>query len=532
MMSALTSSNKKVKRPLLAGWQLNLLAFGCLILVVMGYYFWQTRQIRTALQARVQAQSTMLAGVIRLNVENATASRQGIEEILQTFLGNTGRFVEYLDQIEPFSASELGEFAAEAGLDGISIQRQDGSITAGPHHWINPERRQQLAAADPGLHWFGAQHLYVLKREIQSGSAFIAVGFAAEQIEKLQKKLGIESFIAELAGSPGIRYVKLDPQLPESSPKGGLELDIKASAVETQVVVDNKRLLIGLDNSSFLQRNRQLWTEFFAFSLGLSLLGGGFSWLLYHYQNKNLWQMQNFEQQLSRQREDAHLGQATAAIAHEIRNPLNAISMGLQRLQLESRELNPHHSALIVTMRDAVQRTNKIVTGLQRYAQPLTPGEETVNLSELVQRVITLYQPQIALQQIKLDCRLADNCQSMGDELLLGQVIENLVKNSLEAQVDGGWIQVQTGSDATHVWLEITNGGFNLTAEETEKISQPYFTTKTQGTGLGLATVQRIVQAHQGRLRFSRPEPQSLKVRIDLPKKYHATKPQRPQDEL
>lgn len=527
-----TSSPPKTGRQILSGWQVNLLAFGCLILVVMGYYYWQTQQIRKSLQSRVQAQSAMLAGVIQLNLENAVASRRGMEEILQTFLGNTGRFVEYLDQIEPFSSSELGKFAAEAGLHGISIQRQDGSITAGPDQWMDAESLTQITAETSSLHWLSQPHLYVMKLKTQANTGFIAIGFAAEQIEKLQKKLGLETFIAELSRLPGIRYVKLVPDPLAASPKNGLVTGLKTSVVETYIIVDDKHLLIGLDNSSFLQRNRQLWSEFFGFSLVLSLLGSGFSWLLYHYQQKNFHQMQNFEQQLSRQREDAHLGQATAAIAHEIRNPLNAISMGLQRLQLENRELNPQHKALIVTMREAVARTNKIVTGLQRYAQPLNPGQEILNLSELVQRIITLYQPQMSQQQIELRCQLADNCQSLGDELLLGQVIENLIKNSLEAQLDGGWIQVQSGSDATHAWLEIANGGFLLTTEEAEKISQPYFTTKTQGTGLGLATVQRIVQAHQGILSFSHPEPQSLKIRIDLPKDYAAAKRQRPSHEV
>jgi signal transduction histidine kinase len=513
-----TVSPQKPGRQTLSGWQLNLLAFGCLILVVMGYYYWQTRQIRAAFALRVQAQSAMLAGVIRLNAENAVASRQGIEEILQTFLGNTSRFVAYLDQIEPFSNTELGEFAAEAGLRGIFIQRSDGSQTADPGQWLTTDSLSRLGSRNKALHWLEKQHLYVMKLATGEDNAFVAVGFAAEHIENLQKKLSFDQFIGNLARLPGIRYVKLIDAAPEAEQERSPGLSLKAAAVETLVEIDGRYLLIGLDNTTFLQRNRQLWFEFFGFSLMLLCLGVGFSWLLYQYQQRSFLQMQTFEQQLSQQREDASLGQATAAIAHEIRNPLNAISMGLQRLQLESRNLNPDEKGLIVTMREAVQRTNKIVTGLQRYAQPLVAGAETVNLKLLVQRVVTLYQPQLTQQQIELDCRLADNCLTRGDETLLEQVVENLFKNSLEAQPAGGWISIATGSDSTHVWLCISNGGFNLTEEQRPKIAQPYFTTKTQGTGLGLATVQRIVLAHQGTLAFSYPRPQSLSIRVRIPK--------------
>ncbi|WP_242445596.1 histidine kinase dimerization/phospho-acceptor domain-containing protein [Chromatium okenii] len=91
-----------------------------------------------------------------------------------------------------------------------------------------------------------------------------------------------------------------------------------------------------------------------------------------------------YERRLSRQREEAGLGRAAAAIAHEIRNPLNAMAMGLQRLQLEADELLPAHRRLLDIVFAAVGRTNSTVTGLLDYARPLHPRRERLALDALV----------------------------------------------------------------------------------------------------------------------------------------------------
>ena len=284
------------------------------------------------------------------------------------------------------------------------------------------------------------------------------------------------------------------------------------TVAETRLGLGGDSLTIGFDARRFSKRVKLLRREFFIFISILTLLGAFFSWLLYRYQAVEKRRTRDFERMLARQHEEASLGRATATIAHEVRNPLNAISIGLQRLEMESGDMASEHRGLIHSMATAVQRTNKIITDLQRFTRPIQPKEGYVDLGRVIESVLLLYEQQYKDFDIKISVTHCPSMDVAGDSELLSEVFENLVKNALEAQPEGGFLDIQFYSDNNRIKIILKNGGAVIAKNDVRKLTEPYFTTKTKGCGLGLSISKRIVEAHNG----------TMTIDVDINKKEYS----------
>ncbi|MFH2219761.1 MAG: ATP-binding protein [Pseudomonadota bacterium] len=502
-------------------WKGNLFVFGFLIVMVLVYFYWQVQQAHRVFLYRVRQNSKMIADVIRLNAKGAVLSQNVVEEIIQTFLGNTARFVDYLDDVEPFSPEELAAFTAEAGLAGIRVVREGAEYTDGPPGWFSAENAVCRPEA-PHLQHLSASHLYTLAWPREKTTGCIIVGITAGRIEKLQDQIGLPHLLTTLTALAGIEYVRIETDNPvapdpSSHPEVTLIEAPGSKIAETRLSVGKDILVVGLDARHFFERVKQLRYEFIIFSAILAFFGVFFSWLLYRFQAAYLKQVQNFERRFARQREDAVLGQSAASIAHEIGNPLNAISMGLQRLQIEADEMTEEHRNLVSGMLTAVKRTKGIITNIRRYAKPLVPRNQPVRLDTIVATILTLYTEQCKARRIETTCEIKYSSPVTGDPEMFEEVVENLIKNAIEAQPDGGYLRVtleRVGSDAV---LVIENSGYTNSETEPERIMEPYYTTKTRGTGLGLSIANRIIRSHEGRLAVEVPSAGILRVAVYVP---------------
>ncbi len=503
-------------------WVSNLLAFGCMFAAIVGYFLWQAQVTRDAFIARIKEASGLVANVIELSAKGALLSQQVSEELLQTFLGNTARFILYLDAIEPFTAGELSGFAREASLAGIYIARPGGAVVEGPPGWtkalsLHPEKT-------PLLQYNAASHLYVLRWPDSNKGGWVLVGVEAARIEKLQKELGLEAVIATITRLPGIRYIRTMPA-GNNSAQTGREQQVElmgsgpAAVAEVNMTVGETGMTVGLDAAHLETAMQRLWRDFIGFSAAVACLGLVLSLVLYRQQAKHLAQISAYEKKIADERQDAALGKAAAAIAHEIRNPLNALSMGLQRLQKEAPALSGENLALLEIMRDAVRRTNGIVSDLLSYAVPRALVRHAVRLDRSVEKVLRLYEARCRQQGISVEL-VADSARPVsGDQDLIEQVIENLLKNAMEAQPRGGFIKIVIDDLGRDIRLAMTNGGFSLPGEAVARITEPYFTGRPDGTGLGLAIVRRIVQEHGGTLAIQPADGGILLITILFPAK-------------
>ena len=153
-------------------WKGNLMAFGLLILVMLGYFFWQADQIEKNYLKRVSEHSQMLAGLLTYSLDNAEISKKSIEETIQSFLSSVAKFIDYLESVESFTPDELTLFANEANLKGISIIRSDGQKVEGPAGWTHEEICQP---SESSLLNVPEKKLYILSwpRPVESGCIFV-----------------------------------------------------------------------------------------------------------------------------------------------------------------------------------------------------------------------------------------------------------------------------------------------------------------------------------------------------------------------
>ncbi len=502
-----------------SGLKVNIIIIGTLIMVMLGYYYWQIRFAEKTFIRHTIEQTRLLAGVIRFNADRAVLSQKIVEKIIGTFLGNSARFVDYLDSVKPFTENELAEFAMEAGLSAIRIVRQGGRFTEGPKGWFNDQdvcniKNHSLSYIKNGRYFLS------IPRVEEEGC--IAVGFADSEIEKLNREISLPRLLSLLSNLPGIRYVRLEKSeilqnAPLQPPNISIFTKNDEQIAKASFTLGNGILTVGLEARHYFTRISQLKTEFVVFSFIIITLGIFFSWVLYRYQGAFLAQVRNFERKLAKEKEDAALGRAAATITHEIRNPLNAISMGLQRLEIEAEGLGNDEKALIATLLKAVKRTDEIITELRRYSMPVKPKLEKINPDSVFQHVLALYKEPFEAASIKVKYDSFYKQDMVGDLRLMEEMAENLIKNAIEAQPDGGYIHIAIYKKGKNIIISVENSGFKLEGKDAGKILEPYFTTKTRGSGLGMSIINRIVRAHGGNIEIMASKPGIIKIIIYLP---------------
>jgi len=502
----------------LPSWGQNLAGFGLLIALVLAVFFGQMVAIDHDLQRNTLGRSRMIGAIVEENLRNAALARTTIDTVVTTLLRDKARFVDYLHAIDPLQPEELAALARETGLLGIELARRSGEVIAGPEGW----RPGDTACAPmPEEVRYDPERQTALLTAPATGPDLrcIRIGLNVEAIVHLQQKTSLPTLLTTLSGLHGIHFVRLEAA---STATGDGTVRLLAEngrhTAEARLATPMGTLVVGLDAANHFARINQMRHLFFLFAALLLGLGLFFSWLLYRSQQADLARTRSFERLLAREHEAAALGRATATIAHEVRNPLNAISMGLQRFTLESSHLDPEQRQLLDAMTEAVRRAGTIIAELQRFTRKLAPRPQAVALTRILDRLLPLYRQRCLDQHLEVTVSARCAATVAADPDLMTELLENLLKNGVEAQPAGGLIRIDLAPVAEGTALTMTTGGCTLSDEQVERLGEPYFTTKTRGAGLGLALCRRIAEAHGGSLRFDLDrQRQQLTVTIILP---------------
>jgi PAS domain S-box-containing protein len=198
----------------------------------------------------------------------------------------------------------------------------------------------------------------------------------------------------------------------------------------------------------------------------------------------------------------AYLGQLTASLSHEIRNPLSAIKMNMQILSRKLELDGFDRRRLDITAREVV-RLELIMRQLLDTVRPYRMEPAPVDLAGLARGCLELLEPRLNEHSMQVSQRHARNLPpALGDAGSLGQALQNLLLNAMEAALPGGRITVWTrrGRTRGECFLEIgvSDSGAGIAATDLPLLFKPFFTRKQSGTGLGLFNVKRIIEAHGG----------------------------------
>jgi signal transduction histidine kinase len=279
-----------------------------------------------------------------------------------------------------------------------------------------------------------------------------------------------------------------------------------------------------------MERNR----HFLFLSMGFIVLAGLFSlWFVFQNHKRHLARIDEMRKRLEQSERLSSLGQLAAGVAHEIRNPLNAISMASQRLQREylpcEEDKGQEFGRLTGVIRDEIRRLNVIIEDFLTFSRSRRLELREFSLTEVVQKLVRLMGEEARARGIALSLK------SMQDALMvpmdvdkLQQALINIIKNAIESIEGTGSIDIaverQAGGRAV---IRVSDTGSGLAPEEVGKIFDPDYTTKEKGLGLGLPIAHEIVRGHGGTIRVQSSIGQGTTFEISLPMKPVAKGPAR-----
>ena len=227
-----------------------------------------------------------------------------------------------------------------------------------------------------------------------------------------------------------------------------------------------------------------------------------------------------------RLREAEHLSgiaQLARGIAHEIRNPLNFISLSIDHLRekyipLKSGEKEKFES-LITSIKHEIQRLNKLVGDFLDYGRPLRLSLQDVDMGSLMEEVISLVWAKAENDGIKIHRQCRELPKLYLDTGLIKTCIFNVILNAFQAMPSGGELTVSTKASDSIASIIIEDSGIGVSKENLPKLFDLFFSTKSTGLGLGLAMTKRIVEEHGGKVDFQSIEGKGSTVTISLPMK-------------
>lgn len=230
--------------------------------------------------------------------------------------------------------------------------------------------------------------------------------------------------------------------------------------------------------------------------------------------------LNNHEKKLRESEKLSLVGELAAGVAHEIRNPLTTLK-GFAQMMNENTdpESNKRYSKIMI---DEINRINFIVSEFMVLSKPHIVHFALTDISQSIKNVITLLNTQAIINNIEIIPEF------VGDEFLIKceenqikQVIANLIKNSIEALPRGGKIQIRMEQQDNNLVISVIDNGVGISRENLPLLGTPFYTTKTEGTGLGLMVSKKIIQNHNGKFEIKSVPNIATTVTITLPTEHN-----------
>jgi signal transduction histidine kinase len=196
----------------------------------------------------------------------------------------------------------------------------------------------------------------------------------------------------------------------------------------------------------------------------------------------------------------AVLGEAAATVAHELKNPVITIGANILRMQKKAEPGDPIHARFGMIYQEC-QRVELLLKDMVNFARPIDLNFDSTDVNALVRKVIEMVIPQAEKKQVEISANLDGNLPAvMTDQTRITQVFHNLIMNAVQASLPEQRIMIRTEKKKNQISVEFADTGCGIPPDLQPKIFDPFFSTKKDGSGMGLAISKRIVELHQGKL--------------------------------
>ena len=516
------------------------------------------RDLLTLARSHASALRAVVAAAARSNQAAATQTR----DALTARLLDNARLLVALDAREPLTAERLEPIVERHKLFRVTVLGPSGERehfvmahgTGAGGGWLNapgagigpganqlierlivgkePEAVTDLHAGRRG----GLARLAVGARRTNGGAVLISVD--ATDVAALERQASLDTLLGDvIASTPDVAYVILDhgdtrsvqgATLSDALVNEGLDVS-DPSVREHRHDLDGRpilelggpvpfgdnasaRLRIGmrLDGLDEIARRTLLRSVLsLAAAIAVGALALGLVWLQRDY-GALAEAHARAREALQRRDRLAAMGELSSTVAHEIRNPLNAIAMSAQRLRSEYRDTlgaDEDATALLDVIRGESQRLDLKIRQFLEYARPPRLMARDVDLAAWLTAAVQTQRARAESHDVSLMPVVVTEAIVSMDADQMQQVIDNLVRNAIDAAPPGGHVWVRASIVGNDVVVDVQDDGPGIPDEVKSRIFDLYFTTKRDGTGVGLAVAHQVVTAHGGRIEVSDREP-------------------------
>ena len=227
-------------------------------------------------------------------------------------------------------------------------------------------------------------------------------------------------------------------------------------------------------------------------------------------------QIIEIEGQLRRADRLSALGELSAGMAHEIRNPLGSIKGTAEILRDGVAPDDPKLEFADILIKE-VDRLNKVLEDFLRFARPEPVEHGRFSPNKAIEEVLELTRQQALRNRVEVEVVLAEDIEIPGRGEQIQQALLNLVLNALQVMPDGGQLKVSSTVHGNEVGIHVSDSGPGIAMEDRDRIFNPFVTTRDSGTGLGLAITQRIIQGHDGHIHLESTPGQGSSFTLCLP---------------
>lgn len=556
---------------------------GILLMILIINGLLEINRTKNGFYLLLEREAIVLIQYFEKNIQEALTSLQWMESgpgkssgsppVSELFFGLEDSIAEYLleaihgvDQIErenPLNPSDLQSLVTQYHITSIEIYDPKGNLLKGwPSPFPSPGKKlllQELIEKKRpvALDLFGKplseDHLFSIAIWRRMNPGIIVLYLNGKEMKRLLRQFAIQRAISDIGLREGILYISVQDTFlntlahTDTTFIGKREEDafLKNSLQNTQVLsrrhpsssgeeifevvkpftLEDKTMgLIRIGYSpkeihpvlSQIKKNVALSISFFLI-LGISAIT-----LIWVNQNRHLRKMRELEDRIQLADRLSSLGHLAAGVAHEIRNPLNAMGMGLQRLKREflppDESKKEEYISFMELILKEIRRVNEIIEQFLTLSRPFQLNLKESSLQDLLKNLIILFQEEASLGRITLQAEIPSDLPSVQmDPERLTQAFINIMKNGMQAMGQGGILRIESKSLKESVEVIISDSGSGIPTEQMEKIFNYYYTTKEKGVGLGLPIAHRIIEAHGGQLKIESRVGFGTKVTVTLP---------------